>query len=142
MIPLSKSAIVIAAVSTTSAQTATGIVDTKGFDFVNINVCSFTASTNALVTLSLKEGDTTSSFANVKVSGTDFTNAEGATATLMTSAVVAATFRVDMRGRKRYLQINATPTTTAILWSNAQLYVADATPVAAATQGAANLIDV
>jgi hypothetical protein len=142
MIPFSKSAIVFAAVSTTSAQTNSGYLDTKGYDFVTIDVCSMTGSTNTLAVLTLKEGDTTSSYTTVKAAGTAFTAAAGVTTTPVTNAVICATFRVDMRGRKRYLAVDASPTTTAILWANAHLYRGDVDAVGVSAQGAANLVDV
>jgi hypothetical protein len=133
-----KSVIVISAVSTATNATTTGSFDTKGFDFVVIDVCSGTsdAATNNFAVLTLSEGDTTSSYAAVSTGDTDFTIANTSTS----AAPIVAQFRVDMRGRKRYLKITATPLTTQIIWAHATMYRADNLPQTAAKAGAEVLV--
>jgi hypothetical protein len=138
--PAPKSAIVISAVSTTNGATATGNLDTKGFDFVVIDVCSGTSNntTNNFSVLTLSEGDTTSAYTAVSTGDTDFTIAAADTA----AAQVVAQWRIDMRGRKRYLKVTASPLTTQIIWSHAHLYRADAMPVSATSANVGVLVDV
>jgi hypothetical protein len=140
MTPAPKSAIVISAVSTTNAATATGNLDTKGFDFVVLDVCSGTSNntTNNFSVLTLSEGDTTSAYTAVSTGDTDFTIAAADTA----AAQVVAQWRIDMRGRKRYLKVTASPVTTQIIWAHAQLYRADAMPVSATDANVGVLVDV
>lgn len=136
--PSPKSAIVIAAASITNGGTATGTVDTLGYDFAVIDVCATTSNniTNNFSVLTLSEGDTTSALTAVKTGDTDFTIAAANTSV----PAVTAQFRVDLRGRKRYLAITASPVTTQTIWAHAHLFRGDANPVAAAGAGAEALV--
>lgn len=136
--PSPKSVIVISPTSTTNGATTTGSFDTKGFDYVLIDVCSTTSNnaTNNFSVLTLSEGDTTSSYAAVSTGDTDFTIASTATA----ADTIVAQFRVDMRGRKRYLKITASPVTTQTIWAHATLHRADFQPVTAAKANAEVLV--
>jgi hypothetical protein len=138
--PSPKSVIVISPISKTAAHTATGSFDTKGFDFVVIDVCSTTsdAATNNFSVLTLSEGDTTASYAAISTGDTDFTVASTATA----ADPIVAQWRVDMRGRKRYLKVTASPLTTQTIWAHATMFRADDEPVTAAKAGAEVLVSI
>jgi hypothetical protein len=138
--PSPKSVIVISPTSTTNGATTTGSFDTRGFDYVVIDVCSTTSNnaTNNFSVLTLSEGDTTSSYAAVSTGDTDFTIANTATA----ADAVVAQWRVDLRGRKRYLKVTASPVTTQTIWSHATMFRADAMPQTAAKAGAEVLVSI
>jgi ABC-type proline/glycine betaine transport system substrate-binding protein len=135
-----KSAIVISPVSTTNAATATGSLDTLGYDYVVIDVMTTTSNnaTNNLSVLKLEEGDTTASYAAVKTGDTDFTIAAAST----TVDQVVAQFRVDMRGRKRHLKLTASPLTTQTIWAHATMFRGDVEPVIAANANVGVMVDV
>jgi hypothetical protein len=99
-------------------------------------------TSNTLSVLTLKEADVTntSSFANVSgaVGGTDFTIAAAAYAT--TSNQNIWTFNVDLRGRKRYLRVFASPQTTQLVAGLASLYRGEQAPVTAAKANALNVV--
>lgn len=139
MTPAPKSEIVISPTATTNAATTTGTLDTLGFDFAVIDVCSTTSddTTNNFSVLTLSEGDTTSSYAALKTGDTDFTIPAADTSV----DEVVAQFRVDLRARKRHLKLTVSPVTTQTIWATAQLYRADELPVTAAKANVAVLVD-
>jgi len=117
--------------------TATGYVDTKGFDYCTIIVKGDTAAnaTNKLHTtgILLSEGDTTSSYATItgQVAGTDYT-----VPTPSTSVANFHEFGIDLRGRKRYLKISLTPLGAARIFSaDALLSRAEEMPVGTTERG-------
>ena len=140
MVRKPKSAIVISPTSTTNAATATGNLDTLQYDFIVIDVMTTTSNnaTNNLSVLTLSEGDTTSSYAAVKTGDTDFTIANASTSVDQ----VVAQFRVDMRGRKRYLKLTASPLTTQTIWAHATMFRGNIEPVIAADANVGVLVDV
>jgi hypothetical protein len=140
MTPLSKAEIVISPTSTTNGATTTGSFDTKGYDYVELDVCTTTsnATSNNLSVLTLSEGDTTASYAAVSTGDTDFTIADADTS----SDQVVATFRIDTRARKRYLKLSASPVTTQTIWAHAKLSRGDAAPVSATAANAGVVVDV
>jgi hypothetical protein len=137
---LPKSVIVISPETVTGAATVTGRLDTLGYDFAVIDVMATTtnSATNNFSILTLAEGDTTSSYATVKTADTDWTVANMST----TLDQVIAQFRVDMRGRKRYLKLTASPLTNHTVWAHATLFRGDKEPVVAADANVGALIDV
>ena len=137
---LPKSVIVISPQTVTGAATVTGRLDTLGYDFAVIDVMATTtdSATNNFSVLTLSEGDTTASYAAVKTGDTDFTVANMST----TVDQVVAQFRVDMRGRKRYLKLTASPLTTHTIWAHATLLRGDKGPVVAADANVGVLVDV
>ena len=134
-----KSVIVIAPTETTNAATATGSFDTRGYDYAVIDVMATTTNntTNNFSVLTLSEGDTTASYAAASTGDTDWTIATQSTSV---NAVVAQ-FRLDLRARKRYLKLTASPLTTQTIWAHAQLYRGDAMPVAAAAAGVGAVVN-
>lgn len=93
--------------SSTAAETSDA-VDCKGSHYavflIGGEVATATDASQTLASLVLKEGDTTSSFANITefVGGTAFTIPVNND----TTAHLAVRFNVDLRKRKRYLQVS------------------------------------
>jgi len=113
-------------------------IDTLGFDYASIDVVFepvAAAGTNSSVAVALKlqQGDTTSSYADVDgyVGGTDFTVPTPAD----TTSTSVVRFNVDMRGKKRYLNVYATPNVASPVVSVARLGKPEEAPVAASAAG-------
>lgn len=93
--------------SSTAAETSDP-VDCKGYHYATFliggEVATATDSSQTLTSLVLKEGDTTSSFANITefVGGTAFT----IPVNNLTAQHMTCRFNVDLRKRKRYLQVS------------------------------------
>ncbi len=143
MLPQPKNVIAIIPISKTNGATATGeMIDTKGFDFVNISIIASTADvvSNTLSVLKIEEGDTTSSVATFTgaVSGTDYTIATNAFTTTTNQNVWS--FNVDCRARKRYLRVSASPQTTMVIAGSAALHRGEQAPTSSALAGALNAI--
>jgi hypothetical protein len=140
MTPHPKSAIVISPTSTTNGATTTGALDTYGFDYAVIDVAATTSNavTNNFSVLTLSESDDATTYTAVSTGDTDFTIPAADTA----SAQIVSQFRVDLRNRKRYLKVTATPLTTQTIWAHATLTRGDNLPVTAAKAGAGVLVDV
>lgn len=142
MVPLSKSVIAITPISKTNGATATGeMIDTKGFDYAEISVIASTADvvSNTLSVLKIEEGDTTSSVATFAgaVQNTDFTVATNAYTSTANGQNVWK-YGIDLRGRKRYLRVSASPQTTMVIGGVANLFRAESMPVTAAQAGVLN----
>lgn len=139
MVPSVSSAkriVMINNISKTNGATATGYVDTKGFDFCSISVILPTsdAVTNKPATLRITEYDGTqptspTNYATITgfVSGTDYTIPNCITAATSITAPYAV-FNVDLRPRKRYLTVEVSPLTTQIITAEAVLTRAELTP--------------
>jgi len=113
-------------------------IDTLGFDYASIDVCFepvAAAGTNSSVAiaLTLQQGDTTSSYTDVTgfVGGTSFTIPTPSD----TESTSVVRFNVDMRGKKRYLNVYATPNAASPVVSVARLGKPEETPVAATAAG-------
>lgn len=143
MLPRPKSVLVISPTSTTNGATTTGRIDMLGYDFAVINVCTTTSNStsNNVATLALAEGDTTSAFTNITAFVGD--GAGGFTIPTAKTGVdsIIAQMRVDMRGRKRYLQLSVSPVTTQTIWANATLYRGDEAATVTANSGADVLVE-
>jgi hypothetical protein len=91
-------------------------IDTLGFEYASIDVLfsPFTAAsppTTAATVLRVAQSDTSGSGqANLLVAGTDFTVGAGVTAT--SSVGYSHRFDLDLRGKRRYLTVYATPSST------------------------------
>lgn len=127
--------------SKTAAATATGTIDTLGYDYATIDVLLPTADvvSNCPTVLKLQECDTTVVTSFVDIAGFkggttgsgDFTIPNAITsATSITGPF--ATFNVDCKARKRYLQIVVSPATTQVVNVLAQLSRAEQMPVGTA----------
>lgn len=135
MRPSLKAAVVINDSGVTNGETATGNIDTLGYDWLKLDVMMTTSddTTNNPSVLKLTESDDTvvSNFAAI----TKFTG-DGAGGFTIPNAVTAgnwiASFNVDLRGRKRYLKLSVTPITTQGVHAIANLGLGDEAPVSAA----------
>lgn len=140
MLPTPKTVALFSA-STTNAATASGIVDTKGYSYAVIELIESASNdtTNNCSVLKVGEGDTSSSFTNVSglVGDTDFTIPASVTAGVQ----VVAQMRVDLRGRKRYLQLSASPVTTQVLTGVVHLYRGEEAPVSATDANVGVLVE-
>lgn len=142
MQPQSKQVIVINQSSTTNAGTASGNIDTLGYDFATIDVITTTSNdvTNNPSVLKLSESDDTvvSNFANVSgaVGDTDFTIANS-----VTTGDWGMKFNVDCRARKRYLKVSVSPLTTQVITAIANLHKGKEAPVSTTDAGVYNLVE-
>jgi len=135
------------AVSKTNGATATGVVDTLGFDWATIDIIAATADvvSNKPSVLKIQESDDTvaSNFADITGlrGGTDFTIPNANTAA---TAVVQNVykFNVDLRGRKRYLRGVYSPQTTQTVTLVANLGKGEQAPISAAKANAMTLAEV
>jgi hypothetical protein len=143
MVPATKIVTGIIPISKTNGATATGeIIDGKGWDYLTVGIVASTADvvSNTLSVLKIEEGDTTSSFATFAgaVSGTDYTIATNAYTSTTNQNVWS--FNVDLRARKRYLRVVASPQTTMVIGGIAVLSRGEKAPTTSAEAGALNAI--
>lgn len=114
--------------SVAASATYTHEIDTLGYKYASIDVMfsPFTASNVSLASvLKVGESDTASvgtAATNITglVGGTDFTIAATGASTGANIGGIAR-FNVDLRGRKRYLTVVVSPSTTVAVISNARL---------------------
>jgi len=146
MFPQLKTIVAVNGVSKTNGATASGIIDTMGYDFATIDVIASTADvvSNVPTVLKLQEADVTnaSSFADIVGfrGGTDFTIPNANTAA---TAVVQNNykFNVDLRARKRYIQPVYSPQTTQTVTVLANLGRGEQAPITAAKANAMTLAE-
>ncbi len=142
MQPQSKQIIAINQASTTNAATASGNIDTLGYDYVTIDVITTTSNvvSNNPSVLKLAESDDTvvTNFADVSgfVGDTDFTIPDS-----VTSGDWGMKFNVDCRARKRYLKVSVSPLTTQVISAIANLHRADEAPITATKAGVQALVE-
>ena len=151
MLPQLK-AVNLAGVSATAAGTATvcGPIDLIGGDWVTIDVSAATQSASTQAgspsVLKLQEADVTNSSSFVDIVGfrggsATATNVDFVVGIGLTAGVNAYKFNVDARGRKRYLQVAASPTTTQVFTVTANLGRMEQSPVTALKAGVLNLVE-
>lgn len=137
-----KQVIAISQASTTNAATASGNIDTLGYDFVTIDVIASTSNdtTNNFSVLKLSESDDTvvTNFANVSgfVGDTDFTIPAA-----VTQGNWGMKFNVDCRARKRYLKVSVSPVTTQTITAIANLSKGDEAPVSTTSANVKALVE-
>ncbi len=150
--PQLKTIVAVNAVSKTAAATASGLIDTLGYDWATIDIIAATADvvSNKPTVLKLQEADTTDASNLVDVVGF-----RGGTALatnvdfVIPSANTAATavlqnnykFNVDCRARKRYLSPTISPATTQVITIVANLGRGEQSPATAAKANAMNLVE-
>lgn len=134
----SKSVTQIGTADTATNATAQHSVDTLGFEIASVDVIFepvAAAGTNSAVAIALKlqEGDTTASYSDVSgfVGGTDFTIPTPGN----TSDSNVVRFDVSLRGRKRYLNVYATPNAASVIASNVRLGKGEDGPSSASEKG-------
>ena len=137
----SKQAILINGESVTNGATATGYVDTLGFRYLQIDLITSTsdAATNNPSVLKLGQGDTTAAFTDIQgtIGDTDWTIPDSST-----SGTWGTRFGVDLRGRKRYINVSFSPTTTQQVTAIATLHKAEEEPLDADGAGVKALVEV
>ena len=135
MFPQSKTDVFLQTTALTNGATGTAVLDTLGYDFAAIDLISTTSdnTTNNPSVLKLGEGDTTASFADITAFVGDgsggFTIPAWHTNTTNAKAL---RFNVDLRHRKRYLQLTVSPLTTQSFTAVAQLHSGEISPTSAA----------
>lgn len=129
-----KQVIVVSQSSTATNATATGNIDTLGYDWCTLDVITSTsdATANNPATLKLAESDDT-----VVTNFTDITAlvGDGVGGFTIPAAVTSGNWgvklNVDCRHRKRYLRLSVTPTTTQTVTAIANLFRGEQAPTAA-----------
>jgi hypothetical protein len=121
MLPSLKPVLCFADISKTAAATATGMVDTLGYDFLCLALKQATSSTTAdqPTVMKLTEGDTTViSNAAAIVEFTGGTATSTSVGFVIPAGNTAATtiqqFNVDLKKRKRYIFLTVSPGTTQV----------------------------
>jgi hypothetical protein len=127
-------------VATNSSTTATLRLDTLGYDYASIDVvygAVLAAGTNSASaqTLTLKHSDAASTGYDV-ISGYPVVALPTAAASSVVSSIVR--FDVDMRGRKRYIEVASSPNTLATVVVVARLGKGEVGPASAAEKGVVN----
>ncbi len=110
MLPQLKQMPLLNGSSVATNATVTANFDTLGYDWATVDVFGATAATNNQPTvLKLSEGDTTSSFTDITgfVGGTAVDATHGfVIPAQVTTGFYNTKFNIDLRARKRYLQIS------------------------------------
>jgi len=129
--------VVGADVATNSSTTATLRVDTLGYDYASVDVVYgkvLEAGTNSASaqTLTLKHSDAPTTLYDT-ITGYPTVTIPTAAASSNTASVIR--FDVDMRGKKRYLEVASSPNTLATVMVVCRLGKAEEHPTAAAGKG-------
>lgn len=143
MVPSPYIAVPISQASTTNGATASGNIDGLGFSYAVI--CTLMATSNAVSNnpsvfkLSQSDDTVVTNFANVSgaVGDTDFTIADA-----KTSGDWLHLFKVDLRGKKRYLKLSISPTTTQVITAIAMMFRAEELPIDATTHNVTQVVNV
>lgn len=114
-------------------------IDTYGADYASIDVVfsAFSATTSAYASVLKVQESNSSGSGQTDISGYSITAGAGAT-TGNTGAV--ARFNIDVRGRKRYLTVVATPGNAATVATVARLDKLEDMPYTAAGMGVNNVV--
>lgn len=137
---ISKSATKIGTADTATNATHQHSIDTLGFDYASIDVVFepvAAAGTNSAVAVALKlqEGDTTASYSDITAFVGGGTGGFTIPTPDTTTDANVVRFDVDMRGRKRYLNVYATPNVASVVASAARLGKPEEGPTTAAGKG-------
>lgn len=141
MNPQPKVVSAVSATSITNGGTASGNIDTLGYDYACITVRASASNTtsNKPSVLKISESDDTvvTNFADVSgaVGGTDFT-----VPTQFTNADNLVQFNMSLKGRKRYLKVSVSPVTTQTIDAVAHLHKGEQAPITAAKAGVGALV--
>jgi hypothetical protein len=143
MTPQLKTIVAVNAVSKTNGATASGIIDTLGYDWATIDIIATTADvvSNAPTVCKLQEADVTNatSFADITAFATPTIPSANTAATAVLQNNYK--FNVDCRARKRYLQAVYSPATTQTVTVLANLGRGEQAPVTAAKANAMTLVE-
>ena len=121
----------------TSSQTATLTLDTVGYEYASIDVIAGPAASTSSVyqTLTLGESDvSTGTYSTVTGFSGDLKPAAYAGQTV-TDTMTVSRLDIDLRGKKRYLQVKASPNTDTVIVVSARLGKGEAGPVDATGKG-------
>jgi hypothetical protein len=127
---------VVGTTVTSSAGTATLTIDTLGYDYASVDVVvaiSATAGHTAasiLNVLTLSQGDTTTAGSSV------YTVAVPAASVAVTAQPSVVRLDVDLRGKGRYLKVDATPATSLATTIVGRLGKGEIGPESASAKGA------
>jgi hypothetical protein len=133
--------------SVAASATYTHEIDTLGYKYASIDVLfsPFTASSVSIASvLKVGEADTAGATATDVTGlrgGTDFTIAATGASTGANIGAIAR-FNVDLRGRKRYLTVTVSPSTTVAVITNARLSKGDVHASTASEAGVNNVASV
>ena len=121
----------------TSSQTCTLTLDTLGHEFASIDVIFGPAASSSSVaqTLTLQHADAeTGSYTTVSGFSGDLKPAVYAGQTV-TDTMTVSRLEIDCRGKKRYLQVKASPNTDTVIVVAARLGRSEEGPYDATTKG-------
>lgn len=121
----------------TSSQTCILTIDTLGYDHASIDVIGGPAASTSSVfqTLTLQQSDTEAgTYGNITGFTGDMRPAAYAAQTA-TSQMTVSRIEVDLRGRQRYLRVQASPNTTTVIVVAARLSKAEEGGYDATTKG-------
>lgn len=133
----------IGTADTTTAATFTSSIDTLGYDYASIDVVfeANAATTDAVATaLKLGQGDTTTGYTDITAFVGGGTGGFTIPTTSLTGASNVVRFNVDMRGKKRYLNVSATPIAASVVCAVARLSKAEVGPASASEAGVAAVV--
>jgi len=141
--PQLKTVVAVNAVSKTNGATASGLIDTLGYDWCTIDIIAATADvvSNKPTVVKLQEADTTDSSNLVDI--TAFATPTIPNANTAATAVLQNNykFNVDCRNRKRYLNPVYSPQTTQVVTIVANLGKGEIAPITAAKANAMILVE-
>ena len=124
--------IIVPGATVASDATTSGSLDTLGYNYCDIIVQVSTHATPSHTLSALILSHQTSAATGgtaLATGGTDFT------IPTVSSSTPFAAFRVDLRGKHRYLALQLTPTTSATVGAWAHLYKGDEAPISATKAG-------
>ena len=128
---------------TATNATFTHSIDTLGYDYASIDVvfeATASAAGAAATAIKLGQGDTSTAFDDI----TSFVGGGSGGFTIpgtsLTSASNIVRFNLDMRGKKRFLRVSATPIAASVVCSVARLGKGDVGPVSAAEVGVSAVV--
>ncbi len=132
---LESSKTVVGTTVTSAAATATLTIDRLGYDYASIDVIVAISATPAntsasiLNVLTLSQGDTTTAGTSI------YTVAVPAASVAVTSQPSVVRLDVDLRGRGRYVKVDATPATALATTIVARLGKGEVGPETASAKG-------
>jgi len=121
----------------TSSQTATLTLDTLGFDFASIDVIFGPAASTSSVaqTLTLKQGDASNAVTENVTGFTGDLKPAAYAGQTVTDTMTISRLEVDLKGKKRYLAVAASPNTDTVIVVAARLARGEESPYDATSKG-------
>jgi hypothetical protein len=130
----------IGTADTATDATFSHTIDTLGYDYASVDVVleANAASTSAMAkTLRLQQSDVdaATSYANITAFVGGGTGGFTIPTTSLSNASNVVRFNVDMRGKRRYLRVQATPEASSVVCSVVRLGKGEVGPVSTAEVG-------